>query len=171
MTKWKYRWNIHNIPPSPRFLSQWLDSRHNWVPACAAKSFFFAGNFWRRIQRLQKNVMFGRCREVIRVKRIKKYWVGRGSDNLFRRQKASSVQLNQADLVQSSQWKNLLMISPYFYHVRIRISWAGTGPQQFGRVVEGLMIPLDIGDHALHVYWTLEPEAEQSQSAVLFACC
>ena len=76
---------------------------------------------------------------------MKKYWVGRGSDNLFRRQKASSVQLNQADLVQSSQWKNLLMISPYFYHVRIRISCGCSSPQQFGCVVKWLMIPLDVG--------------------------
>ena len=83
---------------------------------------------------------------------MKKYWVGRGSDNLFRRQKASSVQLNQADLVQSSESKNLVMISPYFYHVRIRISGSGSGPQEFGCVVEGLVIPLDIGNHALHIY-------------------
>ena len=83
---------------------------------------------------------------------MKKYWVGRGSDNLFRRQKASSVQLNQADLVQSSQWKNLLMISPYFYHVGIGISRGSSGPQQSGCVIEGLMVPLDVGDHALHVY-------------------
>ena len=64
----------------------------------------------------------------------------------------NSVQLNQADLVQSSEGKNLVMISPYFYHVRIRISGSGSGPQEFGCVVEGLVIPLDIGNHALHIY-------------------
>ena len=66
--------------------------------------------------------------------------------------KPNSVQLNQADLVQSCEGKNLVMISPYFYHVGIRISCGSSGSQQFGRVVEGLVIPLDIGNHALHIY-------------------
>lgn len=100
---------------------------------------------------------------------MKKYWVGRGSDNLFRRQKASSVQLNQADLVQSSQWKNLLMISPYFYHVRIRISCGCSSPQQFGCVVKWLMIPLDVGNHALHIYGTLKSETEENNLSIV--CC
>ena len=83
---------------------------------------------------------------------MKNYWVGREVIIYLGGKKPNSVQLNQADLVQSCEGKNLVMISPYFYHVRIRISGSGSGPQEFGCVVEGLVIPLDIGNHALHIY-------------------
>ena len=83
---------------------------------------------------------------------MKNYWAGREVIIYLGGKNLNFVQLNQADLVQSSEGKNLVMISPYFYHVRVRISGSGSGPQQFGCVVEGLVIPLDIGNHALHIY-------------------